>query len=871
MGVKGLTTFTNKCFNEYAEKKERLLKNKIKELESVSYNSQEIKRTLEVLKKELLLDIEKRNEKRFSFDINMELFNALSKEGDLRKVHVPKVSNKEKISLVIDANSFYFYFASKINWLSCDYSNFIEYLKFYVRIFLSIKNIKNIFFILDGIEPYKKINSGTSLKRAKSKDKRIFNKIRHNLINNNIRDNSCNRIIAHSPFYPPPLCILVYMIELRKISKNLKDYSFPINFKIVQAEYEADVIVAKYARKYDGFILGNDSDYLIYESPGYIPLDNITLPDIKKVTYPCVEKWKINTSLWNNKSLCHILGFPALYMPIFATLCGNDYIDSFKIPQDFLKEYTRRVINFYIVDKIEKEKYNAKAILRNINKEVNIFNDKNSLEEALEEFPIIKKKINEIISINDDKVKVSKINVTYLKEDELYNIGNLLYKKNYLKILIEYLKKKISQAEKKIIKNYGNIFQEREKNKEALIQSVLLQISNDKNETKKFYQKLFDLVKVYLSKDKYIEKQNYSDYINKQNVNKIIDYFLKGMFFGKSLKVLKYKSFYCTPYLDNVFSDSCWEITNDLRKKYYSILLSLYGNIKNIDKSIMIEEYKRKKIELQENEMLEIEEDDEEDRVNNIYIVIEPENENINSIPKKKVIKYYINKYVKDDIVIHLQNISNSEKEKFNLYKKIFYSDNNKMNNIKKIYIPIATSLRFFIVESYKINSSEALTDREFSALLASVISSMSNLIGTHNINTNNSFLKLTNKARPLPKNKVSKMTLSFIHRFSQFQNIIFLNIYILSVLSLLDSSLLVNRNNILYHFNEYCWAYGFHKYFEYFKTIDYLQNDKGETTGPFRSNYLNNEYKYLFNAITENIKNYIICDRNESFLKYYI
>jgi len=73
------------------------------------------------------------------------------------------------------------------------------------------------------------------------------------LIQNNIRKNFDDKIIAHNPFYPPPLCILIYMLELRKISKNLKDYRFPVNLKVVQAEYEADVIVAKYARKYDGY------------------------------------------------------------------------------------------------------------------------------------------------------------------------------------------------------------------------------------------------------------------------------------------------------------------------------------------------------------------------------------------------------------------------------------------------------------------------------------------------------------------------------------------------------------------------------------------------------------------------------------------
>lgn len=130
MGVKGLTTFSNKIFNEYASEKEKLLKKKIHELENENNNSQEIEKILEALKKELLINKEKQNEKCFTFEINMELFNSLSQESDIRKIHFPKINDKNKISLIIDANSFYFYFASKINWLACDYSSFIEHLKF---------------------------------------------------------------------------------------------------------------------------------------------------------------------------------------------------------------------------------------------------------------------------------------------------------------------------------------------------------------------------------------------------------------------------------------------------------------------------------------------------------------------------------------------------------------------------------------------------------------------------------------------------------------------------------------------------------------------------------------------------------------------
>jgi len=140
MGVKGLTTFSNKIFEEYASEKEKLLKKKIQELENEKGHLQEIKKVLDALNKELIINKEKQNEKCYTFDINMELFNALTRESDIRKIYYPTINEKNKISLIIDANSFYFYFASKINWLACDYSNFIEYLKF-------VSMIKNFFFL----------------------------------------------------------------------------------------------------------------------------------------------------------------------------------------------------------------------------------------------------------------------------------------------------------------------------------------------------------------------------------------------------------------------------------------------------------------------------------------------------------------------------------------------------------------------------------------------------------------------------------------------------------------------------------------------------------------------------------------------------
>jgi len=627
---------------------------------------------------------------------------------------------------------------------------------------------------------------------------------------------------------------------------------------------------------------------------------------MKKVEYPCREKWKINGTLWKNKSLCYILDFPCLYMPVFGTLCGNDYIDSFKIPMGFVKEYTETLINYYIVDKIEYEKYDSKEILRIINKNVNIFNDKDTLKEALDDFPKLRNKINEIIKANNNNVnsQKNKVNVIPIKEEDLNNIAAIVYKKNYLKVLVEYLKKKISKSEKRIISNSNcSISQEREHNKVKLIKALILEIANDKNESEEKYQRLFDLAKVYISNDEFIEKQNFSEFINQKNVNKISDYFLKGMFYGKEIKgmfiilivlfsllllylnfnvlyyycifyilliVLKYRSFHCSPFLENVFNDSCWEITNKLRKDLYLILFSLYSNVNN-NEIVTIEEYRRKKIELNENEILEIEESNDDEKINNIFITIETNASNLNIKPKTREFKYFVNKYIKEDIIINIQDIGNTEKEKFTLYKIIFYSDNMKMNTIKKIFIPIATSIRFFIIETYKTNPLNALTEYELAALIASTVSSMSNLLGVHNTRNNNSTLKITNKTRPLPKNKVTKMTLRFIHRFSEFQNIIFLNIFILSALALLDSPFLTHKANIIYHFHEYCWAYGFHKFLEYFKTLDYLQNDKGEKDGPFHSHFLNNEFRSIFDAVIENIDYCIIKDEDKPFLKYYL
>lgn len=369
----------------------------------------------------------------------------------------------------------------------------------------------------------------------------------------------------------------------------------------------------------------------------------------------------------------------------------------------------------------------------------------------------------------------------------------------------------------------------------------------------------------------------YIIYFNKLTFNLLSLYYLHYILLVCSiilllLLVLQYKTFHCSPYLDNVFDESCWEITNNLRKEYYSLIFSIYGNVnKNENKSIIIEEHKRKKIELNEKEIEEIEESADDERINSIYILVENQNNTKDDKdPKKRKLKYYTNKYTKEDILIHLKSAPSSEREKFSLYKKIFYSNNPKMNNIKKIFIPVATSLRFFIIESYKMDPSNALTEREFSALLASIVSSMSYLLGVHHTQNNNSSLKIIHKARPLPKNKVTKMSLNVIHRFSQFQNIVFMNIYILSILSLLDSSFLVSKNSIIYNFHEYCWALGFHKFLEYFKTIEYMKNDRGNPAGPFHSSYLNSEFRSLFNAITENLKEYIVYDNNKSFLKSY-
>jgi hypothetical protein len=97
-------------------------------------------------------------------------------------------------------------------------------------------------------------------------------------------------------------------------------------FVIVGIEYiiapgEADGTIAYLACKYNAFILSNDSDFYIYDSEGYIPMQ-----------YLSAESDYISGKKISNKEVAQMLGISLQLLPVFAVLVGNDTFSGIQAP-----------------------------------------------------------------------------------------------------------------------------------------------------------------------------------------------------------------------------------------------------------------------------------------------------------------------------------------------------------------------------------------------------------------------------------------------------------------------------------------------------------------------------------------------------------
>lgn len=84
--------------------------------------------------------------------------------------------------------------------------------------------------------------------------------------------------------------------------------------KTVCTLQEADFEVAAYGLQHNCMgILGQDSDYLIYNTSPYFSIENL-----------CLDR--LVTVMYSREDLCRVLGLSMKHLPLFACLLGNDVV-----------------------------------------------------------------------------------------------------------------------------------------------------------------------------------------------------------------------------------------------------------------------------------------------------------------------------------------------------------------------------------------------------------------------------------------------------------------------------------------------------------------------------------------------------------------
>lgn len=127
----------------------------------------------------------------------------------------------------------------------------------------------------------------------------------------------------------PPTAMTVFIDELLKHDT-----------KIFIVQGEADGVLCREAKRGGGFVCSDDSDCLIYDSSGMIFLRELLRSDEVHCYYRSDVAYSLDQQ------------FRPEWMPIFATLCGNDYTRFFSDP--IIRHITSQVRYGYFLVKIAR-------------------------------------------------------------------------------------------------------------------------------------------------------------------------------------------------------------------------------------------------------------------------------------------------------------------------------------------------------------------------------------------------------------------------------------------------------------------------------------------------------------------------------------
>ncbi|ORX77602.1 hypothetical protein BCR32DRAFT_302481 [Anaeromyces robustus] len=262
--------------------------------------------------------------------INETKYNILKTINDSnKKSDISLKDNSGNITLIIDGNAYFYYLSDELNWFIFDNLKIFELLHKQLCLLLAIDGLKKIIFVLDGVDTDMKMNKKRIQANERIKSVHgFFNKVVSTSLspNQNLKPDGKN--------CPTPL-VLMSFIQFLCDSKKLFD-KVDVKFSL----READSYIAKLAIENNGYVISNDSDFFIYDIPGYINFSSIKFPENN-------SNLEISYQLYRNNLIIDYLHLTKEALPFFATFCSNDYLTVGDYPQFFEQIKKYRCNNYY--------------------------------------------------------------------------------------------------------------------------------------------------------------------------------------------------------------------------------------------------------------------------------------------------------------------------------------------------------------------------------------------------------------------------------------------------------------------------------------------------------------------------------------------
>jgi len=484
----------------------------------------------------------------------------------------------------------FYHIGNQINWFNFDTLHFLKVLQKFLCRLISIKNLGKLYFVFDGMDTSMKLE--TLIERASDRVSSL-NVYYQKIMSPNNRDS--DRYFKPSSLCSTPLIRMTYAQFLFDASKY-----FP-QLKVKFSYLEADAYLAKLASQYNGYVISNDSDFYIYDIPGYVKLDTLKFKENK-------DNFYFEAGLYTNNLFTKYLGLPKEALPILATLSGNDYI---KIGR--YKELSVLLKNYKCTNAIAKNIKNTKY----------------------------KRIVNLILDVckNLDKEE--------MKTKKAEEIQNLII---------------------------DGIFEVKEKESSKEL---------DDECRKKFKD----------SMDEY-NLVDFKENTEKAVSDELLNSYYSGNIYETLLNVIVINHFKCTIYFDNPNLDSCWHISNDMRKKLYELLLIRNHKYPKEEKS-KSKAKKNAKTKAKTNQEGKEEKEGKEGKEGNSHEI------HYTITEYRKQDKKVVGKPIEISMNRRVQ-IPKPLEERMSIYLKNFFSNNKRMRSLPYYLVPLATTLRYYLITKIK-------------------------------------------------------------------------------------------------------------------------------------------------------------------------